>query len=85
MGPATSLYGASVDVFLCGRRLVHNSYGDGYFWVWSKHAGELKSAENVVCEAIRTWKLELNLEQHVEDVNHDRTPTDEPGFCPYIL
>ncbi len=29
---------------------IHNSYGQGYFWVWSKHVGELKPAENVVWE-----------------------------------
>ena len=54
--------------------LIELSYGYGYYWLWSKHVGEPKSAENVVCEAIRTWKIELNLEQYVEDVNCDRTP-----------
>jgi hypothetical protein len=50
-------------------------------WQWSEHAGESRSAENVVCKAIRACKLELNLEQRVAGVNCDRTPyTDEPGF-----
>jgi hypothetical protein len=52
---------------------------------FGKHAGESRFAENVVCEAKCTWKIELNLEQSLEDVNQGRTPTDEPGFCPYIL
>ena len=65
---------ASKHYDLIARMPIHNSYGSGYFWVWSKHAGEPKSAENLVCEAIRTWKIELNLEQYVEDVNCDRTP-----------
>jgi hypothetical protein len=65
---------ASKHYDLVARIPIHNSYGYGYFWVWSKHAGEPRSAENVVCEATRTWKIELNLEQYVEDVNRDRTP-----------
>src|SRR6266567_4322941 len=47
---------ASKHYDLVARIPIHNSYGDGYFWVWSKHAGEARSAENVVCEAMCTWK-----------------------------
>ncbi len=39
---------ASKHYDLIAKIPIHNSYGSGYFWVWSKHAGELKSAENVV-------------------------------------
>jgi len=47
---------ASKHYDLIARIPIHNSYGDGFFWVWSKHAGEARSAENVVCEAMCTWK-----------------------------
>jgi len=40
---------------------IHDSYGDGYFWLWSKRTGEPKSAEKGICEAIRTWKLDRSI------------------------
>jgi Dolichyl-phosphate-mannose-protein mannosyltransferase len=43
---------ASKHYDLIARIPIHNSYGAGYFWVWSKHAGESRFAENLVCEAI---------------------------------
>jgi hypothetical protein len=44
MGPATSGFGVSIDVFLCGRRLVHNSYGDGYLSIHIMRVTKLYSA-----------------------------------------
>ena len=35
---------ASKHYDLVARIPIHNSYGQGYFWVWSKHAGERGSA-----------------------------------------
>ena len=51
---------------LVARIPIHSSYGDGYFWLWSKHAGEPGSAETVVCKAICAWKIELNLDLGIE-------------------
>jgi len=38
---------ASKHYDLVARIPIHNSYGHGYYWLWSKHAGEPKSANNV--------------------------------------
>jgi Dolichyl-phosphate-mannose-protein mannosyltransferase len=39
---------------LVARIPLHDSYGDGSFWVWSKHAGLPNGAANVVCSVCRT-------------------------------
>jgi 4-amino-4-deoxy-L-arabinose transferase-like glycosyltransferase len=52
---------ASKHYDLVAKIPIHNSYGRGYFWVWSKHTGELKPAASVVLEEIenlsRKWIL----------------------------
>ena len=36
---------ASKHYDLVARIPIHNSYGQGYYWLWSKYAGEPKSAK----------------------------------------
>ena len=52
---------ASNHYDLLARIPVHDSYGDGYYWVWSKRVGEARSAESVVCKVLCTGKIELNM------------------------
>ncbi|HEY6542305.1 MAG TPA: glycosyltransferase family 39 protein [Ktedonobacteraceae bacterium] len=37
---------ASKDYDLIARIPIHNSYGSGYFWVWSRHASVSRATEN---------------------------------------
>ena len=46
---------ASHHYNLVARIPFHNSYGDGYFYVWSKHAGIPNSAANDVYRVCRTF------------------------------
>jgi hypothetical protein len=48
---------------LVARIPVHNSYGHGYFWLWSKHASEPKSAENIVREPIEKVDTKASLNE----------------------
>ena len=45
---------ASKHYYLVARIPIHTSYGDGYYWVWSKNTGIPNSAGNVFCGACRT-------------------------------
>jgi hypothetical protein len=40
---------------LIARIPIHDSYGDGYFWVWSKHAGVPNSTANNVGRVCRAF------------------------------
>ena len=42
---------ASKHYDLIARIPIHNSYGDGYFWVWSKHGNISRSAKNIAGKA----------------------------------
>jgi hypothetical protein len=53
---------ASKHYDLIARIPIHNSYGEGFFWVWSKDVGEARSPESVVCKVLCAGKIELNLE-----------------------
>ncbi len=46
---------ASNHYDLIARIPIHDSYGDGYFWVWSKHAGVPNSTANNVCRVCRAF------------------------------
>jgi hypothetical protein len=52
---------ASKNYSLIARIPLHNSYGEGFFWVWGKRVGEARSAESVVCKVLCTGKIELNM------------------------
>jgi len=39
------------------------SYGSGYFWLWSKHTGEARSAENVVRGTIEKVDTKASLNE----------------------
>jgi Dolichyl-phosphate-mannose-protein mannosyltransferase len=45
---------ASKHYYLIARIPIHDSYGDSYFWVWSKNTGVPNSAGNVFCSVCRT-------------------------------
>jgi hypothetical protein len=44
---------ASKHYYLIARIPIHDSYGDSYFWVWSKNMGIPNSAGNVFCSVCR--------------------------------
>jgi hypothetical protein len=43
---------ASKHYYLVARIPIHNSYGSGYFWVWSKRASESRSVESSFCKVL---------------------------------
>jgi hypothetical protein len=46
---------------LIARIPFHDSYGDGYFWVWSKHAGVPNSTANVVCRVCQVPMISIDM------------------------
>jgi hypothetical protein len=52
---------ASKHYDLIARIPIHNSYGDGFFWVWGKRVGEARSAESVVCKIYLSYRDSMRM------------------------
>jgi hypothetical protein len=52
---------ASKHYDLIARIPIHNSYGEGFFWVWGKRVGEARSAESVVCKVYLSYRDSMRM------------------------
>lgn len=70
---------ASKHYDLVARIPIHDSYGDSYFWVWSKHAGAPNSTANNVCRVCRVSMIGIDMPLYVSSTYQERPA------CPRLL